>query len=66
MEEASSGLKRHQVLIGVIIFALWTILLPLVNRGDVRILGIPLLWFYYITISIITATVLSVMYLLEG
>lgn len=66
MEEAPSGLKRHQVLIGVIIFVLWTILLPLVNRQDVRILGIPLLWFYYITISIITATVLSLMYLLEG
>ncbi len=65
MEEAPSGLKRHQVFVGVIIFALWTILLPLINRHDVKILGIPLLWFYYIVISIITALVLSVMYVLE-
>ncbi|MEM2018429.1 MAG: hypothetical protein QXM79_01370 [Zestosphaera sp.] len=65
MEEPSIGPKKYQVIAGLIIFVLWTAMLPLINRSDVKILGIPLLWFYYILLSIATTLALTVMYLTE-
>ncbi len=64
MEEPTEP-RKHQVVIGLIIFALWVALLPLVNRSDIKVLGIPLLWFYYILLSIATTLVITFMYLLE-
>ncbi|MEM4485760.1 MAG: hypothetical protein QW116_00780 [Zestosphaera sp.] len=65
MEEAPSGPKAHQVMVGIAIYVLWTVLLPFVNRADVKVLGLPLLWFYYILVSVITATALTILYTLE-
>ncbi len=64
MEEPTEP-GKHQVVIGLIIFTLWVALLPLVNRSDIKVLGIPLLWFYYILLSIATTLVITFMYLLE-
>lgn len=65
MGEAPSGPETHQVVVGVILYLLWTVLLPFVNRADVKVLGVPLLWFYYILVSVVTAIALTVLYLLE-
>lgn len=65
MEEVPSGPKTNQVVVGVAIYILWTVLLPFVNRSDVKVLGVPLLWFYYIFVSIVTAVALTVLYLME-
>jgi len=65
LEEPPTGPRKHQVVIGLIIFVLWVALLPLVNRSDIKVLGIPLLWFYYILLSVATTLVITLMYLLE-
>lgn len=65
MLEESVGPKKYQVVVGLIIFVLWVALLPLVNRSDIKVFGIPLLWFYYTLLSITTTLALTIMYLLE-
>jgi hypothetical protein len=66
LEEPPTGPRKYQVVIGLIIFVLWVALLPIVNRSDIEVLGIPLLWFYYISLSIAATLVITFMYLLEG
>ncbi|MEO3993991.1 MAG: hypothetical protein QN229_06795 [Desulfurococcaceae archaeon TW002] len=63
--EEPVGPKKYQVFVGLIIFVLWVALLSLVNKSDIRIFGIPLLWFYYILLSIGTTLALTIMYLVE-
>lgn len=65
LEELPAGPRKYQVIVGLIIFVLWVALLPLTNRSDVKVFGIPLLWFYYISLSIATTLALTVMYLTE-
>ncbi|MFN3268282.1 MAG: hypothetical protein ACK416_03365 [Zestosphaera sp.] len=63
--EESVGPRKYQVFVGLIIFVLWVAPLPLVNRYDISVFSIPLLWFYYILLSIGTTLALTIMYLVE-
>ena len=63
--EESVGPRKYQVIVGLVIFVLWVALLPLVNRSDIKVFGIPLLWFYYVSLSIATTLALTIMYLAE-
>lgn len=57
-------LRRYaKPLIIALMFSLWIIPAPLVNRADLKILGIPLLWFYYLALSIVISLTLTLLYL---
>ncbi len=50
-------------LIIALMFVLWMIPAPIVNRADLKVFGIPLLWFYYLALSILISITLTLLYL---
>lgn len=65
MESDEVEVNRRHLAIAVILFILWSAPIPLVNRPDIWLLGLPLLWFYYIALSLATFSILVLMYILE-
>jgi hypothetical protein len=57
--------KKFEILLCLLLFALWTIPAVFIDKPEIKVLGIPLLWFYYITLSFITSLVITLMYLLD-
>jgi hypothetical protein len=56
--------KRIEVLLCLLLFALWTIPAVFIDNPEIKVLGIPLLWFYYILLSILTSLLITLMYFL--
>jgi low affinity Fe/Cu permease len=57
--------RNWELVVCVVLFALWTIPAVLLDKPAVRVLGVPVLWFYYITLSVATSLVITLMYLVE-
>ncbi len=45
-----------------LMFILWIIPAPIVNRIDLKVFGIPLLWLYYLVLSIAISITLTLLY----
>lgn len=65
VESDEVKLNRKHLAMAVLLFILWSAPIPLVNRPDIWVLGIPLLWFYYIALSLATFATLLLMYIME-
>jgi len=61
--EVERRVNRLELVLLILLFALWVAPAPLVNRLDVAVLGIPVLWFYYLVLSFTTALAITALYL---
>jgi hypothetical protein len=61
--EVERGVSRLELALLILLFVLWVAPAPLVNRLDVAVLGIPVLWFYYLALSFTTALAITALYL---
>jgi len=62
-ELSKETLQRYfKPLVIALMFILWIIPAPIVNRLDLKVFGIPLLWFYYLALSIAISLTLTLLY----
>jgi len=61
--EVERGVNRLELVLLVLLFVLWVAPAPLVNRLDVAVLGIPVLWFYYLVLSSTPPLAIPALYL---
>jgi hypothetical protein len=52
-----------EVLATIVLFILWTIPALFIDKPNILILGIPILWLYYILVSITTSIVITLLYI---
>jgi hypothetical protein len=52
-----------EVLATIVLFILWTIPALFIDKPNILILGIPVLWLYYILVSITTSIVITLLYI---
>lgn len=52
-----------EVLATIVLFILWTIPASFIDKPNILILGIPILWLYYILVSITTSIVITLLYI---
>jgi hypothetical protein len=60
--ERKRSIERRFIAIVALIWVMLSAILPLVNRPDVHVLGIPLLWFWVLLWVFVVPVVLSVAY----
>lgn len=61
---SKGALQRYtKSLVIALMFILWIMPAPIVNRVDLKIFGIPLLWFYYLVLSVSISLALTLLYL---
>jgi len=58
-------LKKREALLCLLFFVLWTLPGPLIDNPSIKVLGMPLLWLYYMALSVSTALAITLVYLLE-
>jgi len=56
--------RSWELLVCIVLFALWTMPVVFIDQPSVKVLGVPLLWFYYLVLSLATSIVITLMYLL--
>ncbi len=57
--------RNWELLVCLVLFALWILPALFIDKPEVKVLGIPVLWFYYMILSAITSLAVTLMYLTE-
>ena len=57
--------RNWELLVCLVLFALWTLPALFIDKPGVKVLGVPVLWFYYMVLSVITSLAVTLMYLTE-